>query len=182
MNELNKRRRYKWCWDGRGWEEEQWMSVVRSDENRFTLFGNDGPVNVRCQPRKKYDANYFIPRVQHGDNGVMVCGCFTYNKLGRWWVDSTMNTDEYQSILGKHVVPFLKGEDSERLIFQQDNTPHIKLNLQCRSWRITKSMCCYDLPVLQIWIPSKTCEAKRKKQYAAAHLAQTQRWRSSTRY
>ena len=82
VSENNRKIRLNWAREKRLWTIDDWKKVVWSDESRFTLFRNDGKVQVWWLPKEKYDINCLVPTVKHGGGGVMMWGCFSWYGLG----------------------------------------------------------------------------------------------------
>lgn len=121
----NQSDRLKWCRERRNWEEDDWKTVIWSDESRFTLFKNDGRTRVWRLQKERYDIDCIVPTVKHGGGGVMVWGCFTWDDLGPLiQLEGTLNSHRYiEEVLKPHLVPFMEkfGEDMDEYEFQQDN-------------------------------------------------------------
>jgi DDE superfamily endonuclease len=103
--------------------------MVFSDESRFRLFHNDGRVRVWRKVGERYHRECLAPTLKHGGGSVMVWGCIS------WWgvgplvvVEGTLNKKGYVSLLGSHLVPYLKQvkEKCPDVMFQDDNaTCHV---------------------------------------------------------
>jgi transposase len=121
----NQRDRVRWCRERKMWDEEDWKTVIWSDESRFTLFMNDRRVRVWRLPKERYDVECIVPTVKHGGGGVMVWGCFTWNCLGPLIrLEGAVNSRKYiDEVLEPHLIPFMKsfGEEMDEYEFQQDN-------------------------------------------------------------
>src|SRR6185312_11742943 len=56
VSENNRIKRSRWCRKCKGWNE-QWDTIIWSDESRFLLFENDGQQWVWHRPHEKYDVD-----------------------------------------------------------------------------------------------------------------------------
>jgi len=121
----NRKDRVQWCRDHKTWDNEDWKTVIWSDESRYTLFMNDRRVHVWRQQKERYDIDCIVPTVKHGGGGVMVWGCFTWNGLGPLIrLEGSVTSQKYiDEVLEPHLIPFMKnfGEDMDLYEFQQDN-------------------------------------------------------------
>jgi transposase len=117
--------RLEWARNHHNWDEE-WKSVVFTDESRFCLFNSDGRPRVWRKANEKFHRACIKPTTKFGGGSVMFWGCFS------WWgvgplvlVDTTMDSDEYVNTLSRHFLPWAKDTmDTQtggtQLIFQQD--------------------------------------------------------------
>ena len=81
VSEANRKKRLEWCRTRKDWDSE-WDTIIWSDESCFLLFQNDAHHWVWRCPHEKYDISCLIPTVKLGNQGIMVWGCFTKNKIG----------------------------------------------------------------------------------------------------
>ncbi|GES76419.1 transposable element Tcb1 transposase [Rhizophagus clarus] len=104
VSEANRKKRLEWCYERRNWDTE-WDSVIWSDE--------------------KYDVDCLIPTVKSENQGVMVWGCFTKDKLDPLvQVSSSITGDVYINLLENTFLPFYNSLDDDlEYIFQDDNAP-----------------------------------------------------------
>jgi len=114
VSENNRKKRLKWSRERVHWDEE-WNTVIWSDESKFLLFESDGRRWVWHQPHEKYDVDCLVPTVKSNAEGVMVWGCFVKNKLGLLVILEGSITDAvYQELLENHLMPFIDdlGDDN----------------------------------------------------------------------
>ena len=130
VSEDNRKRRLKWCQEHKFWDEE-WDSIIWSDESRFLLFENDGQQWVWRKPHEKYDVDCLVPTVKSGNEGVMVWGCFVKNRLGPLVVlDGKITGEVYKNLLENHLLTFVESLDENvAFTFQDDNAPVHRANL-----------------------------------------------------
>lgn len=124
VSPVNQTLRYKWCQARSQWDEE-WESIIWSDESRFKLFRSDGRVWTWRKVGHRYHTNHLIPTVKHGGGGVMVWSCFSWESLGPLViVEGTMNGPKYCNMLQnvEEALEKLYGSLKSRT-FQQDNAP-----------------------------------------------------------
>jgi len=122
VSEVNRKKRLRWCKERKFWALE-WDDIIWSDESRFTLFENDGQHWVWRQPHEKYDVNCLAPTFKSNNEGVMVWGCFTKNRLGPLVVmEGRITGQVYIELLENHLLPFIESLDDDiTFIFQDDN-------------------------------------------------------------
>lgn len=123
LTKRHRMARLKFARDHKDWTQDQWASVVFSDESKFNLFGSDSTGYVRRPPGQRFDPKYLIPTVKHGGENLMVWGCFRRSGTGPLVrIDGRMDAQNYVEILEKNLLPY---EDDLPLswIFQQDNDP-----------------------------------------------------------
>ena len=124
ISPVNQTIRQRWCRARSEWDEE-WKTVIWSDESRFKLFRSDGRVWTWRKVGYRYHTNHLIPTVKHGGGGVMVWSCFSWKGLGPLIiVEGNMNGEKYREMLSevKKTMEQLYG-DLGGLLFQQDNAP-----------------------------------------------------------
>ncbi|CEG63295.1 hypothetical protein RMATCC62417_00463 [Rhizopus microsporus] len=66
LTEANKKRRLRWALNHANWTQEQWESVVWSDESRFTVEGYDGGARVIRKVGERYEARHVKPTTKWG--------------------------------------------------------------------------------------------------------------------
>ena len=92
----------------RNWSKKMWRSVIWSDESRFTLFCNDGPMRVWRKTGTRYNIENLMPTVKHGGGGIMVWGCFSALGLGPLVrIEGKMDHRDYINILKNNLLPFI---------------------------------------------------------------------------
>jgi hypothetical protein len=124
VSPINQTIRLKWCRARIDWDDE-WKSVIWTDESRFQLFHSDGRVWTWRKVGYRFHTNHLIPTVKHGGGGVMVWSCFNWNGLGPLVIiDGIMDSKKYIALLEE-----MKGKmaqlfgNLDGLIYQQDNAP-----------------------------------------------------------
>lgn len=124
VSEVNRKKRLKWSRERANWDEE-WNTVIWSDESKFLLFQSDGKRWVWRRPHEKYDVDCLVPTVKSNSEGVMIWGCFVKNKLGPLViVEGRITGAVYQQLLEDHLAPFLEDlGDETTFVFQDDNAP-----------------------------------------------------------
>jgi len=136
VSEANRKIRLNWARERCLWTIDDWKKIVWSDESRFTLFQNDGKIQVWRLPKEKYDINCLVPTVKHGGGGIMMWGCFSWYGLGPLIrIDGRVNSQRYiEEIIGYHLIPFLEEfeEENGEYLFQQDNAS-IHTSVQTRT-------------------------------------------------
>jgi transposase len=82
LTDKHKKRRLAWAKDKVDWTNEQWRSVIWSDESRFTVMGNDGGVRVLRKVNERYEERHIVSTVKFGKGSVMIWGCFWAGGVG----------------------------------------------------------------------------------------------------
>ncbi|CAK9806463.1 Transposable element Tc1 transposase [Anthophora plagiata] len=123
LTQKMKKARLSWAKKYRSWTKEQWQRVMFTDESRFSL-SNDHPQFVRCASNERYLPECLL-RSKKYTSTVMFWGAITYKGVGRlYFVENTMNADQYELVVRDHVVNIAKGAfGGEPYIFQQDLAP-----------------------------------------------------------
>jgi transposase len=123
ISENNKKIRLKWAKEHLNWTEEDWRSVLWSDESPFNL-------RYQCRhrvwrtPEEKYEPFALKGTVKH-DKKINVWGCFAAHGVGRIYrVNGNLEKEQFHKILQTQMVPSARELFSgEEWIFQQDNDP-----------------------------------------------------------
>ncbi|MEN2495658.1 MAG: hypothetical protein MHMPM18_005240 [Marteilia pararefringens] len=104
--------------------ENQPNYIIFSDETRISLMMSDKPALVRRKKNTSLDEKYLKPTVKFAAS-IMVWACIsTEGKSEIYFVDSTMNNQQYIKVLDKYLRPFIsKSDDHELNIHQDDNAP-----------------------------------------------------------
>ncbi|CEG78789.1 hypothetical protein RMATCC62417_13341 [Rhizopus microsporus] len=69
LTEEHMKRRLRWAQEHVNWTDEQWSSVIWSDESRFTVTGNDGGARVIKKAGERYEAKHIAPTKKYGGGG-----------------------------------------------------------------------------------------------------------------
>ncbi|CAH1996982.1 unnamed protein product [Acanthoscelides obtectus] len=111
-----------WCRQWSLWDQE-WNSIVFSDESRFYLGMHDGPARVRRRRGERRNPQFSVERHVHHTVGVMVWGAIAYGSRSPLiFIRGNMNAQRY--IHEPHLLPYL--DILADLTFQQDNArPHV---------------------------------------------------------
>ncbi|CAH1967194.1 unnamed protein product [Acanthoscelides obtectus] len=113
-----------WCRQRSLWDQE-WNSVVFSDESRFCLDMHDGRARVRRRRDERRNPQFFVERHVHHTVGGMVWGAIAYgSRLPLIFIRGNMNAQRYiHEVLEPHILPYL--DTLADPTFQQDNArPH----------------------------------------------------------
>lgn len=115
---LNKNQKNQRVLFGRKHRNQNWNSVIFSDESMFQLDHNSHMVWAK----NRASAN--VPKSKYSKK-VMIWGAFSAKgKSKLFFVDKTLNSEGYQRILKSHVLPYVrKYFKKSEYIFQQDNAP-----------------------------------------------------------
>lgn len=146
LTATHKRNRLNFCRNHQGWDEEQWKSVLFSDESRFLLNKNDRRVLVMRRPGERFAPCTIREVDKFGGGSVMVWGGIQFN--GRTELvlvrNGSLTAIRYRDeIIVPHVQPFAENFGNG-FIFMQDNAkPHTanivtavfrEANIQCLEW------------------------------------------------
>ena len=133
ISEKNWKKRFGWCRMRKTWKGE-WEKIIWSDESRFELFNNDSRNWIWHKKDERYKVECLNPTVKNSI-GIMVWGCFCYNKIGPLvLIEGTLNSDRYIELLKEHLIPFLNNIGAENHIFQDDNAP-CYASIKTRAWK-----------------------------------------------
>ncbi|CAH1999182.1 unnamed protein product [Acanthoscelides obtectus] len=125
FSNLNIKKRILWCRQRSLWDQE-WNSIVFSDESRFCLGMHDGRARVRRRRGERRNPQFFIERHVHHTVGVMVWGAIAYGSRSPLiFIRDNMNAQRYiHEVLEPHLLPYL--DTLAHPTFQQDNArPHV---------------------------------------------------------
>ncbi|CAH1960067.1 unnamed protein product [Acanthoscelides obtectus] len=114
-----------WCRQRSLWDQE-WNSIVFSDESRFCLGMHDGRARVRRRRGERRNPQFFVERHVHHTVGVMVWGAIAYGSRSPLiFIRGNMNVQRYiHEVLEPHLLPYLATLADPT--FQQDNArPHV---------------------------------------------------------
>lgn len=115
LSREHKAKRLAWANDRYEWNE-QWHSVMFSDEKKFNLDGPDG--NQYYWHDIRQEEQHFFSR-QQGGGGVMVWAAFSYGrKCQIKIIDEILNSANYLQIINSQLMPNF---DTGTMLFQQDN-------------------------------------------------------------
>ncbi|CAH1978256.1 unnamed protein product [Acanthoscelides obtectus] len=87
--------RWTWCRQWSLWDQE-WNSIVFSDESRFCLGMHDGRARVRRRRGERRNPQFFVERHVHHTVGVMVWGAIAYGfRSPLIFIRGNMNAQRY---------------------------------------------------------------------------------------
>jgi len=105
-------------------ENNDFKTIVFSDESKFNVFTSDSKCFNWCGSREALNPRFVCPTVKHGGGSVMVWGCFSYQGVGELvFIKNTMCATDYVSILSRSLPDSVRKMKLKRFIFQQDNDP-----------------------------------------------------------
>ncbi|KAG1454504.1 hypothetical protein G6F55_007572 [Rhizopus delemar] len=121
----HRKSRLRWAKEHLNWTEDQWRSVVWSDESRFCVEGSKRGKRVLRKEGERYDERNIIFTVKWGGGGAMVWGCFRRGGFGLLEMIDTSSVDQetYISILANmfhHWFTIVTIQQERGLIFQED--------------------------------------------------------------
>lgn len=126
LSKANIKARLSWCQERTNWQNE-FKSIIFSDESKFNLFHSDGRTKVWRETQEKYLPACLRPVIQGGGGSIMVWGCFWYGGLGPLIIlDGAVDQTAYVNTLARHFYSWYKYEmesNQIQLTFQQDNAP-----------------------------------------------------------
>ena len=104
VNNKNRICRLNWCKEHIGWKNDQWDSILWSDESLFVLeYSGNERVWVRKGMEKSPIAQQNRRRHQQK---VMIWGCMCSNGLGRLYrVEGSMRSNQYLKVLEDYMIP-----------------------------------------------------------------------------
>uniref|UniRef100_A0A4W5Q2Z4 Transposase Tc1-like domain-containing protein n=1 Tax=Hucho hucho TaxID=62062 RepID=A0A4W5Q2Z4_9TELE len=102
-------------------EQDIWVKVLWSDENKMELFGINSTRRVWRRRNAAYNPKKTIPTVKPGGGNVMLWGCFSAKGTGQLHcIKGTMDGAMYWQILGENLS---QGIENRGWVFQHDNNP-----------------------------------------------------------
>ena len=121
----HRKSRLRWAKEHLNWTEDQWRSVVWSDESRFCVEGSKRGKRVLRKEGERYDERNIIPTVKWGGGGAMVWGCFWGGGFGPLEIIDTSSVDQetYINILANRFHPWFTNVTAHQerdFIFQED--------------------------------------------------------------
>lgn len=104
-----------------GWTQEQWNSVIFSDESKFDVCVGDNRKRV-IRTKKEAFHKDCLKRTVKFASGVMIWGCMSAKGVGEMqFINGTVNAAKYQEILENNLLRSIqKLCPTEAFIFQQD--------------------------------------------------------------
>ena len=125
ISDKNMTARLTWAREHVNWSDQQWESVLWSDESQFNLFGSDGQILVRRRAGEEMNLACIVPTVKHGGGNIMVWASMSAHGPGPMrLVDGVMDQHQYRSILEETMLPAAETMFANRpWIFQHDNDP-----------------------------------------------------------
>ena len=125
LTTVHKKKWLAWAQAHAHWTTEDWMSVIFSDESKFTLIRSDGCNWCWRRPGEEFNARY-MKKVEHGGRCAMVWGCIIATGLGQLChIEGNMDAKLYCKILEDELLVTLSnlGIKKKDIYFQQDNNP-----------------------------------------------------------
>jgi transposase len=136
LEDKHKTARVSWAESVISWNQE-WKTVLFSDEKKFNLDGPDGWQFYWHDLRK--EPQYFSKRVQ-GGGSLMVWAAFGYKgKSSLAVMTGRQDATAYQQVLQQHLIPCGRRIGGNNWRFQQDNAP-IHTAASTKQWFSTKNM------------------------------------------
>ncbi|RCN33912.1 transposase, partial [Ancylostoma caninum] len=120
-----------------------WNTIIFSDEKKFNL---DGPDGVKSYWRDLRKNPITFSRRNFGGGSLMVWGAFCdVAKLEVAFVSCRIDSTEYQGVLQRHLLPFLRGRRLHKYTFQQDNAA-VHASQSTRTWLLENRVNVMDWP------------------------------------
>ncbi|EIE79399.1 hypothetical protein G6F55_010671 [Rhizopus delemar] len=121
----HRKSRLRWAKEHLNWTEDQWRSVVSSDESRFCTKGSKRGKRVLREEGERYDERNIISTVKWGGGGATVWGCFWGGGFGPLEIIDTTSVDQeiYINILANRFRPWFTNVTAHQkrdFIFQED--------------------------------------------------------------
>ncbi len=104
-------------------DEDNWDSILWSDETKINVFETDGFKAVWRRKGEEYKEKCMVPTVKHGGGSVLMWGSLSAAGVGELhFIDGIINSQMYCSILKEKMLPSLRAL-GRRALFQHDNDP-----------------------------------------------------------
>lgn len=124
------------------WDEE-WDTVIFSDEKKFSLDGPDGSQKYWHDTRKATET--YVKR-NMGGGSLMVWAAFSIlGKTPICFLSTRMNSEKYGELLENVLLPYLDETEFVNPIFQQDNAP-IHVSKYMKKWFVDHNVQILDWP------------------------------------
>ena len=123
LTELQKAKRVRFCKKYLNWSEEDWKTVLWSDEASFTVTGTPSHRVYRKPGSDALDPKYMTKFVKHPAS-LMVWGCFTYHGVGDLVVlpaNEKVNQYNYLELLCDVLCNSF--DKTKAQVFMQDSAP-----------------------------------------------------------
>ena len=148
INKKNRIKRIKWARAHLNWTQEQWRSVLWTDESPFVL-RYKGKQHVWRRQSERYKIYCTTTGFKH-DKKINVWGAFCYHGVGILHrIEGIMNAIIFNEILENVALPsihMLYGEEMvPNFIFQQDNDPKHTANIN-KEWLQTNNIPTFEWP------------------------------------
>ena len=145
LNALQKDKRIKFCKKYLAWNEEQWKTVLWSDEATFTITGTPSSRVYRRPGSDPLDPKFTSKFVKHPAS-LMVWGCFTYHGVGELVIlpaNEKVNQNNYLELLSDVLCDSF--EKTKAKVFMQDSAPaHVAKT-------VTKWLTDCEVPFFRDW-------------------------------
>lgn len=141
LSVIHMRNRLEWAREHLEWNDEQWRSVLWTDESRFTLDFNDGRIRVRRRKNERFADCCIKKHDRHGCGSVMIwCGIWWEGRTAPVIIDGSLTGVRYlNEIIKQHIIP---STVKHNLVLQHDNArPHT-------AKIVTDALCARNVPVL----------------------------------
>lgn len=128
-----KKKRLTWAKDHVNWSQDQWNSVLFSDESKFDVSVVDQRGRVIRNKKEAFHKDC-LRRTVKFPAGQMVWGCMSHKGVAPLcFINGTVNAAKYQNILVEYLLPSIQTfECDDSMIFQQDGA-------SCHTAKTTKS-------------------------------------------
>ncbi|KAF2899575.1 hypothetical protein ILUMI_06595 [Ignelater luminosus] len=77
ISERNRKERLNFAKLRLNYDKSFWSKVIFSNESKFNIHHNDGPIKIYRQPNTAYKKQNLVGTVEHGGGGVLVWGCMS---------------------------------------------------------------------------------------------------------
>jgi transposase len=149
FTEEHIRQRLSFAEGYKNWTEEQWESVLFTDETSFKGAGFSGQVWVRRPVGEALNPLYTVDKKPHPVK-VHLWGCFSASGLGYSYIfNENLDAKLLKSILSTHLIPsaqlLFPQDPPQQWWLLQDNDPKHR-SREIRSWLHNHGTTCLDFP------------------------------------
>jgi len=149
LTDEHVRKRLSFAEGYKNWTEQQWETVLFTDETSFKGAGFHGQVWVRRPPGQALNPEYTVDKKPHPVK-VHFWGCFSANGVGYSYIfNENLNAKLLKTIIKANLLPsaelLFPQDPPQQWWFLQDNDPK-HTSREIKTWLHNKGVSCLDFP------------------------------------